>query len=308
MAQEGTTCQVTFTRKAGYRAYVTNFGGVSGTVSIIDTETDTVVGAVTGMALQPFKSAECGDPGKIYVTHSSGVLSVVDTAAKSVVATRGGLAGAFEMACVASRLYVRSSVFDTVLVLDPASLASLPSLVVPAGTIDNVVRTGDGSLLVTGNRSGTGTTYIFGVDGRTRIVRHHGTRAVVTPDLRKLYASGGGRPVEVIDVDTGVLMTAIPAGNDPIWSVMHMNGTRVYVSNRLSANLTVIDASSDTAVATVPVGTLPWDLAITPDGKKVYVPNRFGNTVSVIDTATNRVVRTIAVGTQPTSVLIADPP
>lgn len=308
VAQEGATCAVSFTKKPGYRAYVTNFGGSSGTVSIIDTETDTVIGTITGLPLQAFKSAECGDPKRIYVAYGSGALTAINTLTKSVVAQRSGLAPAFEMACVASRLYVRGSTFDTVLVFDPVSLAPLPNLIVPAGTIDNIVRAVDGSLMVTGNRFGIGTTYIFGVDGRTRIVHHHGTRAVATPDLLKLFASGGGLPIEVMDVDTDSVITTIPAGNDPTWSVMRTDGAKVYVSNRLSANVTVIDAPSNTAIATVPVGSLPWDLAITPDGKKVYVPNRFGNSVSVIDTATNTVIKTISVGTQPTSVLIADPP
>jgi len=73
-------------------------------------------------------------------------------------------------------------------------------------------------------------------------------------------------------------------------------GTRVYVTNFQSANVSVIDTASNTVVATVPVGLMPRGVAVNPAGTKVYVANRDSFNISVIETATNVVVANVAVG------------
>ena len=77
---------------------------------------------------------------------------------------------------------------------------------------------------------------------------------------------------------------------------MSQDGTRAYVANGSSNNVSVIDIATNTVVATVNVGSQPQYATVTPDGTKVYVPNfgfGGGTTISVIDTATNTVAATI---------------
>jgi len=81
-------------------------------------------------------------------------------------------------------------------------------------------------------------------------------------------------------------------------------GTRAYVTNSGSGNVSVIDTATNTVVATVKTGTTPSAVAVNPAGTRAYVTNRANNTVSVIDTATNTVVATVAVGSQPTAVRV----
>src|SRR5205823_3033802 len=81
--------------------------------------------------------------------------------------------------------------------------------------------------------------------------------------------------------------------------VVNPNGTRAYVANAFSSDVSVIDTSTNTVVATVTVRSAPYGVAIAPDGTRVYVANTLSNNVSVIDTSTNTVVATVPVENGP---------
>ena len=86
------------------------------------------------------------------------------------------------------------------------------------------------------------------------------------------------------------------------------DGTRAYVANVISNNVSVIDTSTKTVVGTpIPVGDSPFLVAVTPDGKHVYVTNLASNSVSVIDTASGTVAATVPVGSNPVGVGIVPP-
>lgn len=80
---------------------------------------------------------------------------------------------------------------------------------------------------------------------------------------------------------------------------MNPAGTRAYVANENSANVSVIDTTTNSVVATVAVGGNPAGVGVHPAGTRAYVANRVPNTVSVIDTATNALVGTVAVQADP---------
>ncbi len=71
------------------------------------------------------------------------------------------------------------------------------------------------------------------------------------------------------------------------------NGTKVYVANSGSDNISVIDTTNNTVIATGNVGSIPVGVAASPDGTHVYVANNASNNVSVINTTTNTVTATI---------------
>ena len=77
-----------------------------------------------------------------------------------------------------------------------------------------------------------------------------------------------------------------------------------YITNLVSANVSVIDTATNTVIATIPVGIGQNGVAVTPDGSKVYVANVNVPFVSVIDTATNTVIATIPVGIGPRGVAV----
>src|SRR5207244_4394958 len=92
---------------------------------------------------------------------------------------------------------------------------------------------------------------------------------------------------------------AAAVGNVRYGIAITPDGTRAYVTNFTSNNVSVIDTSTNTVVATATVGSAPYGVAITPDGTRVYVSNTLSNNVSVIDTSTNTVMATVAVENGP---------
>ena len=73
------------TTQAQARAYVTNH--CENTISVIDTDTNTVVAAVP-VGLSPRRVAITPDGERVYVTNAgSGTISVIDTGTDTVVAT-----------------------------------------------------------------------------------------------------------------------------------------------------------------------------------------------------------------------------
>ena len=91
----------------------------------------------------------------------------------------------------------------------------------------------------------------------------------------------------------------INVGSQPGGVAVTPDGSKVYVANFLSNNVSVIATATNTVTATIPVGSEPFGVAVTPDGCKVYVANGASNDVSVIATATNAVTAAIAAGSGP---------
>ena len=98
---------------------------------------------------------------------------------------------------------------------------------------------------------------------------------------------------------TNTVVATVPAGVNPAVVTITPDGTRAYVANQDSNDVTVINTATNTVVTTIPVGTQATGVVITPDGTRAYVTNTADNTVSVINTATNTVVATLPVGLSP---------
>ncbi|WP_421825732.1 putative Ig domain-containing protein [Larkinella sp.] len=104
-----------------------------------------------------------------------------------------------------------------------------------------------------------------------------------------------------------VLPTTIPLGSYPWRICVTPDGTRVYVANYLSANVTVIDAVTQTVLTTIEGIDFPSALNVTPDGTRVFVGSFNSSTVQVIDVATNKVTATIPVEGSPNGGIVMSP-
>jgi YVTN family beta-propeller protein len=111
----------------------------------------------------------------------------------------------------------------------------------------------------------------------------------VTPDGRFAYVSIFGYPttptgtVWVIDLArraTKTTITTPDSGNEG--SNVSPNGRFVFVTDFLTAQVSVIDTHDNQIVANIPVGSEPNETAFTQDGHKVFVTNQSDATVSVI--------------------------
>ena len=142
------------------------------------------------------------------------------------------------------------------------------------------------------------------IDGAGRAVD-----VVLTPDGRRAFAVLGGGSLLVIDTATlttigdGIFLE----GTESIEAVASPDGSRIYVVNAISDNLSVVDAVSLELVSTIPVaaGSSPTSLAISPAGDRLYVSTFVSGSVLVIDLSGPQVVATIPVGSQPNGVTIS---
>ena len=137
----------------------------------------------------------------------------------------------------------------------------------------------------------------------------------ITPDGATAYvATFSSNTVTPIDTATNTAGTPIAVGDAPIGVAITPDGATAYVANRDSDIVTPIDTATNTAGTPIPVASAPTAIAITPDGANAYVTNAASATVTAIDTATNTAGTPITVGgprrgsrSPPTAPLLTSP-
>jgi len=297
---------------SGKRAYVANT--TDGTVSVIDTTTNTVLTTVT-VGLAPDNIAITPDGTVALVTNkSSNTLSRIDTASNTLTGTLavGTLPENVVITPDGTKAYVTNSLNGTVLVINLATFSVVATI--------------------------------------TGVVQDTGSM-IITPDGTKVYvgAEDSTNTISVISTATNTVTATLTVGSDPIDSLsVQPNGARVYITNVGSALISVLNPATDTLVAgftttvqdpfccaftpdsatafgvvgttntlfeiatvtntltttfTVGSGELGGG-AITPDGTRAYLSNTDTDVVSVVNRATRLVVATIPVGDGPEDVAI----
>jgi len=189
----------------------------------------------------------------------TGVVPVIDTAARAVTAT----------------LRVGH---------EPASVAFTPG-----ATRAYVVNTFTGDVSVVDTASNTVTATIG--------VGVFPMGIAITPNGRRAYvANDSSHDVSVIDTATNKVTATIGhLGPEPAWVAITPDGTKAYVIDLQTPNILVIDTASDKVTGVIHTrdryGLV--SLAVTPDGRTLYVVG--GHRVHVISTATDSVTGSIAV-------------
>jgi YVTN family beta-propeller protein len=122
-----------------------------------------------------------------------------------------------------------------------------------------------------------------------------------------VYVTDTNGGVSEVNIANNSVVATAPFGGTGAATAVTPDGKRFYVTDYLSANVTVFDAATNVPVAQIPVGSGTGNIgvAVTPDGSTVYVTSQMDGIVTVIATATSTVVRTIATGTEPVWVTIS---
>ncbi len=83
--------------------------------------------------------------------------------------------------------------------------------------------------------------------------------------------------------------------------MVHMtpDGTRAYVANIGSNNITIMDVATQNVITHIPVGKEPEGLALHPSGKYVYVANQGDNNLYVMSTESHEILWRRRLGTVP---------
>jgi YVTN family beta-propeller protein len=202
----------------GATVYVATLG--SGTVSVIDTATNTVVDTVA-VELSPVGVAVHPDGTTVYVANQfSGTVSVIDTATNTVVdtVTVEGFPYGVAVHPDGTTVYVSTVATGTVSVIDTATNTVVDTVTVGLSPMSVAVHPNGGAVYVANQFSGT---------------------------------------VSVVDTATNRVVDTVTMGYGPAGVAVHPDGSSVYVANEINDTVPVIDTATNTVVDTVTVGSGP---------------------------------------------------
>ncbi|WP_345175149.1 hypothetical protein [Streptomyces lavendulae] len=115
--------------------------------------------------------------------------------------------------------------------------------------------------------------------------------------------NGDLNTVQLVETTNNGLFTSVPVGRDPRGMAFTSDGSRAYVTNAASDNVSVIDTVTHTVRTAVPVAS-PEGIVIGPNGYG-YVQTGSLNTLDLIDTETNGWLGSMPVSDAPLNVAIA---
>ena len=220
--------------------------------------------------------------------------------------------------------YVANDASGSVSVINTASntvIATIPVGNAPYG----VAFTPDGARVYVVNENSNSVS-VIATDSNTVIatvsVGSDPIGVVITPDGTRAYVANqcvfnvtcypNPGTVSVIDTNPAdaaynTVIATVAVGGSPYLPAITPDGTRVYVANEGSNNVSVLNTVGD-AITTIPIGSVSYGVAIAPDGTRAYVTSQ-SDTLSVIDTnpsdaSFNTVIAVIGVGSFPIGVAV----
>ena len=208
-----------------------------------------------------------------------------------------------------NRLFVGLDTKDGILVLDPATLQTEARIAIP--NIFTVI-----------NLAGDPARQRIYADVYEKIVVIDATtlRVLSTFPVKDSYYTllidpSNGNPLMSVydsasqsqfltafDPTTGAARSRVEIGGDPFGAAETADGTRVYVANSYTNDVSVVDQQNMSVVATITVGLQPKGIALDEKTHRLYVTNYDSDSLSAIDTQTNQVIATIPVGMLPTAI------
>ena len=250
---------------AGTLAYVANQD--DGTVSVIRTSDNTVVGGPIPVGVQPWGVAVSADNSLVYVGLGNGAVAVIDANNSnnvSVIPNVGGLLNGIVV--VGSRVYVSDATAGQVVVIQGSSVIARvdigsPPNSIPMGLVANL----------------TGTR-VYVVDLFLDPMTLNSVLEVSAIDTTSNPIGVAG----TITVDPSTMAT--PGG-----IALSPDGSKLYVTSDAIDRLHVVTLANGSVVS-VPVGDSPVGVATDPDGR-IYVANTSAGTVTVFDPTYNPVTR-----------------
>jgi YVTN family beta-propeller protein len=205
------------------------------------------------------------------------------------------------------------SVFDPTSVAGATTLTSANGLglnpVYATASLDGsyvfVVTQGDGVNPGTLDILTTGTTPVVAASVPLGVKP---TYSYLDPHLNRLYVTNtGDNTVSVFDasnVNTSSsppipsLAAPIAVGTAPTGIAALQDGSRFYVANSGSNNVSIVSATSFAVLKTIAVGTNPTFVAADPTSTKVYVTNQASLSTSIIQTVNDTVALVISAPAQ----------
>ncbi|MCV7298439.1 beta-propeller fold lactonase family protein [Mycobacterium barrassiae] len=268
----------------GTRLYVTNNGFFTGnTVTVIDTETNSVVAIIT-VGDEPREVAVSPDGATAYVANLGGTVSVIDTTTNTVTATIsvGVVPDGIAVSPDGGTVYVTQN-DGTVSVIDTAT-HHLTTIAVGDNSHNLAVSPDGGTLYVTNTNDDTVSVINTATNSVTTIaVGDDPLGIAVRPDGARVYVvNANDDTVSVINTATNSV-TTIAVGDFPVEVTVSADGAYAFVVNAGGGTVSVINTATNVVIGTIAVGDSPFGVVVSPDGDTLYVANNGDGTVSVID-------------------------
>jgi YVTN family beta-propeller protein len=237
----------------GSRAYMTSAEMPTGTVSVIDTATNTTIGQPIPVGNTPHGITISPDGRRAYVAdEGTNLVSVIDTAT-------GQSIGMIEVAP------------------KPESI-----VIAPDGTRAYAIGAAVASPIDL--RSGR-------MIGAPISLSNDSSDAAIAPDGSRVYvpitATGVVRMIDV--ADNRLLPESIEVGEEPLGIAISPEGRRAYVACKKSNAVVVIDTATGTVATRIGGIAGPEYVAVSPDGRSLYVGTESG-AVAVVDAQTGGIL------------------
>ena len=123
--------------------------------------------------------------------------------------------------------------------------------------------------------------------------------SLYVPNHNMAQGGAGDNVLDVIDLATKKVIDSIQVKANPHWAVVDNKNGLFYVTDHMSAVVTVLNAKTNRIITTIPVGETPHSAALSPDGSRLAVTSYSGNAVFLINTATDQMIKQIPVGREP---------
>ncbi len=302
---------------AELRLYAVNQN--DGTVSVIDTTTNTVVGSPITVGSQPFFIATTPDGKQLYVPNSGdttvSVIDVATSAVSTITVGSGPGSGPSYAAFTATKAYVTNFNDGTVSVINLAdqtvpttiTVGSQPSFIAttPDGSQVYVLNAGDGTVSVISTASDMVIDTVT-VGSQPAYVAFTDTHAFVTN-----FGSDSVSVINLVDHTLNTTISGVARGPNFIAVSPDQSLAFVALSTPSIAvgaiSVAVIDTTAFTVIqAYGGINEAPSYLAFTPDGTEVYAPIFFinsspftrGHTILEMDVGTSNTTTITESGTQ----------
>lgn len=223
----------------GNTAYVNNYGGPEGvgsgngtTVSVVNLNTNSVVGSPITVGLAPAALAITPDGQFVYVANyvdgnpGTGTISIIQTSNNTVVGTINGLFGPFAIEITPNGKYALVTNFGS-------------NNFAPIGTTLSIIKLRNNTIVKTITLGIQPSGLAITPDGHYAYVSNYNTLYADGQNFTGLTAGQG--TVNIIDVHTKELKhTTIPVDQSPDAIAISPNGKYAYVSNYTSNTVNVI--------------------------------------------------------------------
>jgi len=138
------------------------------------------------------------------------------------------------------------------------------------------------------------------------------TIALTSDETRVVVVNRDANSLSIIRVknkngnDVSNKIAEIPVGEEPRCVAVSPDDRFAFVTNAISATVSVVNLAQNRVVKEIKAGTEPRGCALTANGTLLYVANHTEGTVSIVDTASLAVAGTVQVGGRPLAVAITD--